>query len=64
MARPNYEHEKRARELAKKRKKEEKLKRHQENLAKSKAEEDGETTDGEAPEDGAETTPRDPSAGE
>jgi len=43
---PNYQYQKRARELAKKQKKEEKLKRRQEKAAKGKTEEENEPTDG------------------
>lgn len=51
MAKINYKFEKRARELAKKQKKEEKLLRRQENAAKAKAAENGETAEGQVPND-------------
>jgi len=54
---PNYQYQKRARELAKKQKKEEKLKRRQEKAAKGKTEEDIETTGGEPAEGDLPATP-------
>jgi len=47
MAKPNYQYEKRARELAKKQKKEDKLKRRQENAAHNKGDAGGESSMGE-----------------
>jgi hypothetical protein len=46
VAKPNYQYEKRAKELAKKKKKEEKLRRRQENVAR------GITGDAEEPAEG------------
>jgi len=47
MAKPNYQYEKRARELAKKQKKEDKLKRRQENAAHDKGDAGGDSSMGE-----------------
>lgn len=55
MAKPNYQYEKRAKELAKKKKKEEKLLRKQENARRAANERDGEPLDGE-PSDESEAT--------
>jgi hypothetical protein len=54
VAKPNYQHEKRARELAKKQKKEEKLKRRQEHAAHPEG--SGETPEGGIAE-GTDTSP-------
>jgi hypothetical protein len=47
VAKPNYQYEKRSKELAKKKKKEEKLRRRQENSARNRGE-------GDEPEEGQE----------
>lgn len=57
MAKPNYQYEKRARELAKKQKKEEKLKRRQENAAQNKGDGSGEPSTGENGEITSQETP-------
>lgn len=57
MAKPNYQYEKRARELAKKQKKEEKLKRRQENAAHSKGDGEGEPSTVENGETSSPTPP-------
>ncbi|HWR04426.1 MAG TPA: hypothetical protein VN419_10450 [Humidesulfovibrio sp.] len=53
MAKPNYQYEKRAKELAKKKKKEEKLRRKQENAQRGVGDAD------ETPEGGAEAPAED-----
>jgi len=55
MAKPNYQFEKRARELAKKQKKEDKLKRRQEKAAAGDRQEDAGTLASE-PSDGSSDT--------
>lgn len=57
MGRPNYQYEKRARELAKKQKKEEKLKRRQERGAQDQADPDVPGTEENSPTDPATETP-------
>lgn len=53
MAKPNYQYEKRAKELAKKKKKEEKLRRKQENAQRGVGDQDSpEAPEGEAPAEG------------
>jgi hypothetical protein len=50
VAKPNYQYEKRAKELAKKKKKEEKLRRKQENAQRGVGDQDSpEGAEGEAP---------------
>ena len=59
MAKPNYQYEKRAKELAKKKKKEEKLRRKQENAQRGVSDTDSpEGVEGEAPAADGETPPQ------
>lgn len=51
MAKPNYQYEKRAKELAKKKKKEEKLRRRQENASRPAEDEPAEGQDAQQPGD-------------
>lgn len=57
MAKPNYQYEKRAKELAKKKKKEEKLRRRQENASRPAGEEPAEGQDSPAQEPGEPQAP-------
>jgi hypothetical protein len=63
VAKPNYQHEKRQRELAKKQKKEEKLKRKQERASESPEGGEAETSEEEAAEGPVESLPSEVEAG-